>query len=42
MTQSGNGITTLQDLVISQWDGDNGFGSLPGSKMKGSRHLSWT
>ena len=42
MTQSGNEITTLNDLVISQSDGDNGLVSLPGLKKNRSRHLSWT
>ena len=41
MTRSGNEITTLHDLVISQSDGDNGLVSLPGLKKNRSGHLSW-
>ena len=42
MTLSGNGIAALNDLVISQSDGDNGLVSLPGLKKNRSGHLSWT
>jgi hypothetical protein len=37
---SGNEVTTLNDLVISQSDGVNGLMSLPGLKKKASGHLS--
>jgi hypothetical protein len=39
-TLSGNEVTTLNDLVISQLDGVNGLMSLPGLKKNGARHLS--
>jgi hypothetical protein len=42
LTQSGNGTTALNDLVISQSDGVNGLLSLPGLKKNRSGHLSWT
>jgi hypothetical protein len=41
VTQSGNELATLHDLVISQSDGGNGLVPLPGLKKKGSGHLSW-
>jgi hypothetical protein len=40
-TLSGNEVTTLNDLVISQSDGASGLVSLSGLKKNGSRHLSW-
>jgi hypothetical protein len=36
---SGNEVTTLNDLVISQSDGVNGLMSLSGPKKNGARHL---
>jgi hypothetical protein len=42
VTLSGNGLTAVGDLVISQPDGDNGPVSLPGFKKNRSGHLSWT
>jgi hypothetical protein len=39
---SGTELAPLNDLVISQLDGDNGLMSLPGLRKNKSRHLSWT
>jgi hypothetical protein len=41
VTRSGNGITTLHDLLISPLDGENGLVSLAGLKKNRSGHLAW-
>ena len=41
VTRSGNEITTVHDLVISHWDGNDGLVSLPGLKKTRSTRLSW-
>jgi hypothetical protein len=38
---SGTELAPLNDLVISQLDGDNRLMSLPGLRKNKSRHLSW-